>query len=227
MKNSLKGLSDFRVFLNYPFDKEFEPLERAMHFAVIAAGLIPVCAKGENSPDTLRLEVLVDLISSCRFSVHDLSRYKGEGEQNFARFNMPIEMGMALFYSIFTNRDEHRCAFFVETPHDYQRFASDLAGLDPKHHANDDLTLVTGVYEWLKQVGEPYVEGRPTVEMREKYCEYRQALEKVNGSGNDGRPTYHEMRELMYSLCSNWGWWNWRGSPFKYLFPKSPLAFLS
>ena len=224
MKTSLRVPSEFRVFLNYPFDEEFETLAYAMHFAVTAAGLIPICAKDESAPDQLRLEMLVSMISTCRFSIHDFSRYQGEGEKNFARFNMPIEMGMALFYSTFTDQRDHRCAFFVATPHDYQRFASDLAGLDPKHHANDNVLLVTGVYEWLSEVGESFVDARPTVEVQEKYRDYQRELEKIKGSGKDGRSTHHEARELMYTMCSEWGWWDWRNGKFKSLFPRWPLA---
>src|ERR1700730_5083943 len=121
MKSNFKALSDYQVFLNYPFDEEFEPFAIAIHFAVVAAGLIPICAKDVSTPDQFRLELLVDMISNCRFSVHDFSRYKGQGEKNFARFNMPIEMGMALFYAFSTEQREHRCAFFVATRNDYKK----------------------------------------------------------------------------------------------------------
>jgi len=167
------------------------------------------------------------MISSCRFSIHDFSRYKGEGEQNFARFNTPLEMGMALYYAISTEQREHRCAFFVATPHDYKSFASDLSGLDAKQHANSDVLLVTEIYEWLAQTGEPYVDARPTIEVQEKYSHYRKELEKVKGSGKNGWPTHHEVRELMYTMCSEWGWWDWRNGKFKSLFPKWPLAWKS
>lgn len=32
----------------------------------------------------------------CRYSIHDLSRCKGDGNENLARFNMPPELGMAM-----------------------------------------------------------------------------------------------------------------------------------
>ena len=227
MKSNLKALSDFRVFLNYPFDDDFHLLAHAMHFAVVAAGLIPTCAHDLSVPDRSRLEMLVEMISNSRFSIHDFSRYKGEGEKNFARFNMPIEMGMALFYSYSTEIREHRCAFFVTTPYDYQRFASDLAGLDPICHDNNDLLLITGVYEWLQKAGESYVDIIPTVEVTEKYEDFKKELEKVKGSGKDGQPTHNEAQELMYSMCSECGWWNWRNTKFKTSFPVFPLSWKS
>ncbi len=225
MKNSLKALADYRVFLNYPFDEEFEPLAYAMHFAVVATGLIPTCAKDVSAPDRPRLEMLVDIISNSHYSMHDFSRYKGEGAMNFARFNMPIEMGMSLFYAFSTDQREHRCAFFVDTPHDYQRFASDLAGLDPRHHNNNDLLMLTSVYEWLRGMGEGDDNMIPTVEVQKQFRCFQKELERVNGSGENGRPTHNESQELMYQMCSALGWWNWRDNKFKSSFPIWPLSW--
>jgi hypothetical protein len=42
MRHDLASFAKYQVFLNYPFDEEFEPLANAIHFSVIAAGLIPV-----------------------------------------------------------------------------------------------------------------------------------------------------------------------------------------
>ena len=133
MRRNLKGYPNFQVFLNYPFDEQFGTLADAMSFAVVAGGLLPVCAHDLTARDRPRLEMLIKAIQFCHYSVHDLSRPKGAGPHNFARMNMPIEMGMALFHALQTQRREHRCLFFVQTEHDYKSFASDLAGLDPRY----------------------------------------------------------------------------------------------
>ncbi|MDT4953990.1 MAG: hypothetical protein QOJ02_2128 [Acidobacteriota bacterium] len=75
------NLIEHQLFLNYPFDGAFEPLANAMHFAVVAAGLIPVCAKDLTSPDRPRLETIINAITSCHYSIHDFSKLKGEGAQ--------------------------------------------------------------------------------------------------------------------------------------------------
>jgi len=62
----------YQVFLNHPFDEAFEPLAHAMHFAVVAAGLVPLCAIDTSLPDEPRLQKLVSMITSCRYSVHDI-----------------------------------------------------------------------------------------------------------------------------------------------------------
>lgn len=228
MRVDLASYERVQVFLNFPFDTEFEAMAHAMHFGVVAAGFIPVCARDLTAPDRPRLEVLVEAISSCQYSAHDFSRYTGEGANNYARFNMPIEMGMALFYALRVQRAKHRCAFFVPTPHDYQAFASDLAGLDPKVYNGNEHLLAALVYEWLRDVGKPMVNEIPTVRVREKYGEFRQTLLKLQGSGSDGRPSHDEAQELMYQICSDCRWWVWRENPLGRIeFPLVPLAFVS
>jgi hypothetical protein len=137
-----------------------------MSFAVVAGGLLPVCALDLTAPDRPRLEMLVEAIRCCRYSAHDLSRSQGEGPQNFARMNMPIEMGMALFHALYAQRREHRCLFFVPTSREYQFFASDLAGLDPKIHNNDDVRVLIEMYDWLRGIVPLQLfNSRPTVEV--------------------------------------------------------------
>jgi hypothetical protein len=211
MQRDLLAFRDFQVFLNYPFDDQFTDLEYALHFPVVAAGLLPVCAKNLTVPDRPRLEMLVDAIRNCRYSAHEFSRATGEGPANFARMNVPIEMGMALFHALDTQRRDHRCAFFVPTPHDYPLFASDLAGLDPQCYDNDPRRLVSGVYEWLCRVVDPGgFNSVPTASVIRKYDDFCARLQDVRGSGNDSTTTHDEAQELMYQMCSECQWWDWR-----------------
>jgi len=222
---TLFGFRDQQVFLNYPFDEAAEHISSAMHFGVIAGGLLPVCASDLTVPDRPRLEMLIEVITSCRFSAHDFSRCQGEGEQNLARFNMPIEMGMALFHALQTQRRDHRCAFFVPSPnHAYQKFASDLAGLDPLRY-EDENTLLVCLYGWLLNL-EAVVFPRPPTRIVDLYREYKHGQDLLRGSGRDGSPSHHERQELMYQVCSKAGLWDWReNSAGRQAFPPVPLAW--
>ena len=228
MRRNLAAYSAFQVFLNYPFDRDFESLANAMNFSVVAGGLLPLCAHDLATPDRPRLEMLVDAIRNCNYSAHDFSRSVGEGPQNFSRMNMPIEMGMGLFYALATQREKHRCIFFVPTPHDYQRFASDLAGLDPKCHYNDDTRILADMYEWLRGVvPSPLFNSKATVEIIAKYEEFSEQLKTVVGTRTDGKPSHEETRELMYRICADAGWWDFRETRMgKDEFPEIPLAFV-
>ncbi len=228
MRTSLSSYSLYQVFLNYPFDPSYDALANALHFGVIAAGLLPVCAKDLASPDRPRLEMLVDAIVHCHYSLHDLSKCRGEGPENYGRFNMPIEMGMAMFHAVRTQRTEHRCAFFISHPHVHQVVASDFAGLDPINHENDDELALTGVYEWLRSVvRSPLLNLQPTVTVQEKYRHFKAQLGRIQGSTRNGHASHDETQELMYRICSDCGWWDWRSSKAGQIeFPSLPLSLI-
>lgn len=227
MQRDLASYRKSQIFLNYPFDDTFGECEYSLHFPVIAAGLIPVCAKGISTPDKSRLEMIVDAIKNCHYSAHDFSRLVGEGENNFARMNMPLEMGMAIFHAFETQRQNHRCAFFVPDPHSYSHAVSDLAGLDPHCYNNDSKQLLKLMYDWLRKVVPDSVfNSVPTIEVTEKYDEFKSKLSELKGSGENGQPTYNESLELMYQVCESYGGWDWRATRNgKLEFQPIPLAW--
>lgn len=229
MRRNLSAYASCQVFLNYPFDGEFAGLANAMNFAVVAGGMLPLCAYDLTTPDRPRLELLVEAIRNCQYSAHDFSRSTGGGPNNLARMNMPIEMGMALFHALHTQHHEHRCAFFVPTAHDYQAFASDLAGLDPKVHDNDEARLLTDMYEWLRGVVPPALFNKqPTVDVLAKYKEFKDQMGTINVTSDNGRPSHDETRETMYQVCTDTGWWDWRETRMgKDEFPIVPLSLKS
>ena len=225
MRRDISRYSPHQVFLNYPYDDEFQPFALCLTFGVVAAGLLPLCALDLASPDTVRLGMLVDAIGSCHYSVHDLSRAGGEGPDNLARMNMPIEMGMALYHALSTQLREHRCAFFVPTPHEYHAFASDLSGLDPKCYDGDPLRLLSASYEWLRDIV-PIASRQATPEVVAAYREFLLAHEKVALAGNNKYVSHAESRELMYRVSAERGWWDWRETRAgREEFPEVPLQW--
>ena len=229
MRKNIQAFEKFQVFLNYPFDGDFSGLADAMNFAVVAGGLIPVCAYDLSAPDRPRLEMLVNAIRNCQYSAHDLSRSNGSGPKNLSRMNMPIEMGMALFYALDTQRKEHRCLFFVPTDHEYREFASDLSGLDPEVHNNDEECVISQMYKWLRGVFEPEAlfNRKPTSNILDKYKDFKKLKKLLKGSGKNGSPSHDETRELMYVLATDCGWWEYRTSRIgSYEFPSIPLVLV-
>jgi hypothetical protein len=227
MRKNIRSFQNLQVFLNYPFDDEFSELADAISFAVVAGGLIPVCAYDLTTPDRLRLEMLFNAISCCDYSVHDLSRSNGLGEKNFARMNMPIEMGMALYHALFSQKEKHKCMIFVPNNYEYTIFASDLAGLDPKVHDNDDVKILGQMYDWLRDVVEVSVfNSKSTHQVIEKYADYKIKKKRLKGGSGKGVPTHSENRELMYEICSECGWWDIRSTRGgQSEFPIIPIEF--
>ena len=59
--------------------------------------------------------------------------------------------------------------FFVTIPRDYKHFASYLSYLDHKCYYKDEFSLVTNVYEWLRDVGQKnqMFNPQPTAKIKE------------------------------------------------------------
>ncbi|CCH30396.1 hypothetical protein ABZ816_17040 [Actinosynnema sp. NPDC047251] len=225
MRRDIAAYAPYQVFLNHPYDKDFRRHADALGFAVVAAGLVPVSARDLSSPDQLRLEMIFEAIRNCHYSLHDLSRAHGEGPDNLARMNMPLEMGMALYHALDRQRVDRRCAFFVPARHDFRRFASDLAGLDPKVYDDEPTTLLAGAYEWLRAiVPMAYVSSQPTVDVVDAYREFTHECTGIESAERDGVLTHDEAREVMYQVCGAREWWDWRNTRSgRDAFPEVPL----
>jgi len=62
------------VFINCPFDEHYTPLFNAIVFAVQDIGFRPRCALEASDAGQFRLSKIMDIISECKYSIHDLSR---------------------------------------------------------------------------------------------------------------------------------------------------------
>ena len=99
------------VFINFPYDKYYEPLFLALIAGLCGLGLTPKCTL-QISPREYRLKRILSLINKCRFSLHDLSRV----ESPIPRFNMPFEAGLAIAYSRYNKAHEWRILEAKKTP---------------------------------------------------------------------------------------------------------------
>jgi hypothetical protein len=141
------------VFLNVPFDQNYEPLFVALISAIVALGRTPrsvleVAEQGEG-----RLKRIFGLIRTCPVSIHDLSRVESP-----ARFNMPFELGIAVALSRIDR--SHKFVVLEAKRHRLQMTLSDLNGIDPGVHN----TTVRGVISCvLSHLGQPH--GNPALEI--------------------------------------------------------------
>jgi len=120
------------VFLNCPFDPQYEDLFLALIAGVTGLGLTPRCVL-EIPPTRARLDRLVALIEQCSSSIHDLSRVElSSRAPRLPRFNMPFELGLAVALSLSGAR--HRWYLFEARPYRLQATLSDVNGFDPHVH---------------------------------------------------------------------------------------------
>lgn len=131
-RRSVDSQSRYDVFLNVPFDPQYEPLLLALIAGLTAFGLTPRSVLEISTPHD-RLRRLFDLIEECEASVHDLSRSGSYGPApRCARFNMPFELGLAVAKAL----DDHSHSWIVLEAHSYrvQKSLSDINGFDPFIH---------------------------------------------------------------------------------------------
>jgi hypothetical protein len=90
-------------------------------------------------------------LKDSKYSIHDLCRCRGHGDQNLARFNMPLELGIAMAHRFGARRpdDSHDWLLLVPTGNLYDNYISDLAGYDPKQIEEKVEEVVPAVMSWL------------------------------------------------------------------------------
>jgi hypothetical protein len=126
---------NYTVFLNIPYDRAFEKTYLAYIVGLVELGLTPKVTLGIPS-GAARIDRIFDLLKSCRYSVHDLSRVEVDRTPpRTPRFNMPFELGLAFAWSRLTPASHDLFAF--ESLHRRaQKSLSDLSGTDFNIHDN-------------------------------------------------------------------------------------------
>jgi hypothetical protein len=139
------------VFLNCPFDDLFAPLFHAAVLTIAALGFTPRCARETEGESDQRIDRIARGLRESKYSIHDLSRFQGEGPDNLSRFNMPLELGMALSirYQGKTSGTPHNWVALVPSGFVHQKFISDLAGFDPPVHEQTPISVIRAIWGWL------------------------------------------------------------------------------
>ena len=107
-------------------------------------GLRPRATLEIPSP-TRRLDRILELISACRYSFHDLSRVQLSG--GAPRFNMPFEVGLAVATARW--RPAHQWFLLEAHPYRIQRTLSDLSGTDAYVHGDGPRGLLIALTDAL------------------------------------------------------------------------------
>lgn len=121
------------VFLNIPYDGRFSRLYLSYIAGLIELGLTPKATLGIPG-GTARLDRIFELIKTCRYSVHDLSRVQlDSAPPPTPRFNMPFELGLAIGWAKL-NTQRHTWFVYETQNRRAQKSISDLNGTDCNIH---------------------------------------------------------------------------------------------
>jgi len=142
---------DKSVFINCPFDEQYYPLLRPILFTIYYSGLHPRIALENLDSGKSRIEKIVTLIQETRFAIHDLSRIKSTGSDEYYRMNMPFELGLDVGCRLFKgdHRREKRCLILEADHYRYRAALSDISGSDIAAHNNEPEEAACAVRNWL------------------------------------------------------------------------------
>ncbi len=148
------------VFINFPFDPEYLELRNAIVFVIFHCEFIPRCALEEDDSGVVRFEKIQNIISECKFGIHDISRTQPDENTRLPRFNMPLELGVFLGAKRFGHEKhkDKKCLILDEEKYRYQSFISDIAGHEIHAHSNDPEKAIKHVRNWLNTAS-----GRKTI----------------------------------------------------------------
>ena len=109
----------------------------------------------ERQDGEVRLDKILEIIAECRYSVHDLSRVQAEAAGDFARLNMPFELGVDLGVARAGDGPlaQKRQLVLAEEPYDHQVALSDLAGFDVRAHRGDFEAAMRHLRAWFASLG--------------------------------------------------------------------------
>lgn len=143
------------VFINCPFDEDYESILQALIFCLIRFGLCPRLATERDNAGESRLHKITSLIKASKYSIHDLSRSSAKAAGEKQRMNMPFELGLDFGCMQYGGRrfSDKRILVMEESKHDYDIAISDLSGSDIATHNGDYVVAIRKVRNWLVTQG--------------------------------------------------------------------------
>jgi hypothetical protein len=160
------------AFLNVPYDDAFQHLYLAYIAGLAAKGLAPRAAL-EIPGGLRRLDRILDLTATCRYSFHDLSRVEVDTRRPATpRFNMAFELGLVVAWERSHPEGHYLWFVFESKERSVLKSLSDLAGTDVYAHGG----TVKGVFRQLRNAL-VRTESQPSVQdMHFVYARLRKAL---------------------------------------------------
>jgi hypothetical protein len=149
------------VFINCPFDEEYQNLFESIVFVVLSCGFIPRCAKDSMDSDEIRINKINNIIKESKYGIHDISRVEMSEKSLLPRFNMPLELGIFLGCQKFGNKNDRQKRYLVldKDPYRYKQFISDISGQDIQGHNNNPQKIISVIRDWLAHVSKKTIPG--------------------------------------------------------------------
>ena len=142
------------VFINCPLDKFYiYDLLKPILYVLVNNGFFPRLSLEVSDSGQARLEKITQIIKSCKYSIHDLSIVKSKKANEFARMNMPFELGIdyGLRNSGIKKLNGKQFLILEAVKYDYMKAISDINGFDIKVHNNETKKIFDCLYSWSSE----------------------------------------------------------------------------
>lgn len=177
------------VFINCPFDKSYmDDVLKPILYVLVKNGFFPRLSLEVSDSGQVRLQKITEIIKSCKYSIHDLSIVKSKKAKEFARMNMPFELGIdyGLKNSGISKLNEKQFLILEAIKYDYMKAISDINGFDIKVHSNETEKIFDCLYSWLSETLKINKQD-PPLKMFYDFIDFNTSLfdEKVTQFGSD------------------------------------------
>ncbi len=196
------GVFGNNVFINCPFDADYQPLLHGILYCAMYLGFNPRIATERADSAENRLAKIVGLIRESKYSIHDLSRSQARRKGEHYRLNMPFELGIDYGSRQFggTEFAEKSILVLEEKSYATQRALSDLAGCDVQSHGGDVAKAVLKVRNWFATQSSAKIDGAELIVA--KFTEFETALyEQLKARGfSDDEVRNHQTAERLEAM---------------------------
>jgi hypothetical protein len=144
------------VFINCPFDAEYQVLLKPLLYTIKIIGLQPRIALERFDSGEVRLNKIQELLEESYYSIHDLSRIKSQDSNEYFRLNMPLELGIDLGCRLYHPDRKYRSKKFLileSEKYSVHKGLSDFGFADCKCHDNDAERITILVRNWFVETG--------------------------------------------------------------------------
>lgn len=189
------------VFINCPFDEQYEGMLQAMLFCVVYLGFQPRLATERTDSAENRLSKIIELVEAAKYSIHDLSRSEAKKAGEHFRLNMPFELGLDYGCRRFSEKHRDKKILILEGRRFQLKPAlSDLAGCDFEPHAGDTQRAVRAVANWL--VSEAGARNTGSTEIMARYADFGEWYyeRQVAAGYSDEDIQHYPTRELLKAM---------------------------
>ena len=111
---------------------------------------------------------MLRIIGECSLGIHDISRTELDVATGLPRFNLALELGLFIGARHFGNSVQKgkACLVLDRESRRYEKFISDIKGVDIESHQDDVSQAINAVRDWLDTRSTDILPGGATIASR-------------------------------------------------------------